>query len=126
MRPGLREFLQDDVAMASCLVSATAAGVLQDLDADVIPSAGLAVRHDWEQAQALIYRLSRDRNGVLSQLSLSLAPILKSGSFSTARESVVEPSVLFDLFGPGRGAYFSPPRQSAHRAVQRCSAASSC
>lgn len=104
MRPGLREFLQDDVAMASCLVSATAAGVLQDLDADVIPSAGLAVRHDWEQAQALIYRLSRDRNGVLSQLSLSLAPILKSGSFSTARESVVEPSVLFDLFGPGRGS----------------------
>lgn len=104
MRPGLREFLQDDVAMASCLISATAAGILQDLDIEVSPSAALEVRHDWEQAQALIYRLSRDRNGVLSQLSLSLAPILKSGGFSTARESVVEPRVLFDLFGTGRGS----------------------
>ncbi|MFX7961001.1 hypothetical protein ABTK60_19120, partial [Acinetobacter baumannii] len=100
----LREFLADDVSMASCRISVEAAGVLQELDSEVSPGAAVAVRHDWEQAQALIYRLGRDSNGVLSRLSLSLAPILKSGSFSTARESVVAPKVLFDLFGTGRGS----------------------
>lgn len=104
MRPELREFLADDVSMASCRISAEAAGVLQELDSEVSPDAAVAVRHDWEQPQALIYRLGRDSNGVLSRLSLSLAPILKSGGFSTARDSVVAPRVLFDLFGTGRGS----------------------
>ncbi|MFX8172438.1 hypothetical protein ABTK94_19215, partial [Acinetobacter baumannii] len=75
MRPDLREFLADDVSMASCRISVEAAGVLQELDSEVSPGAAVAVRHDWEQAQALIYRLGRDSNGVLSRLSLSLAPI---------------------------------------------------
>lgn len=104
MRPDLRGFLADEMAMAACRISAVAAHLLKGLDSEDGPSTAVAQRHDWEQARALIYRLARDGTGTLSQLSLSLAPILKSGSFSTARESHVEPKALLDLFETGRGA----------------------
>lgn len=98
LRPDLRDFLSDEVAVAPYRVSATAAQLLQGLDDDT-PLTETEITPELDQA--MVYRLARDANGILSILTVTISPILKSGGFSAARETPVLPLVLLDLIGRG-------------------------